>query len=95
MPCAWRFPGVSTALVGALFLHRRLTVQSGGSLSIKGGTVDSLTMDTGAGGLLLYSGQVTGNFVLNGSFQFFGGNTWTLGDGLTGSGDLSSSWRAA
>jgi len=30
VPCAWRFPGVRTALVGALFLHRRLTVQSGG-----------------------------------------------------------------
>jgi N-acetylglucosaminyl-diphospho-decaprenol L-rhamnosyltransferase len=29
VPCAWRFPGVLTALVGALFLHRRLTVQSG------------------------------------------------------------------
>ena len=28
--CAWRFPGVGTALVGALFLHRRLTVQSRG-----------------------------------------------------------------
>ncbi len=31
VPCAWRFPGVGTALVGALFLHRRLTVQSGGN----------------------------------------------------------------
>jgi GT2 family glycosyltransferase len=30
VPCAWRFPGVGTALVGALFLHRRLTVQSEG-----------------------------------------------------------------
>jgi GT2 family glycosyltransferase len=30
VPCAWRFPGVGTALAGALFLHRRLTVQSGG-----------------------------------------------------------------
>jgi N-acetylglucosaminyl-diphospho-decaprenol L-rhamnosyltransferase len=30
VPCAWRFPGVGTALVGALFLHRRLTVQSNG-----------------------------------------------------------------
>jgi GT2 family glycosyltransferase len=30
VPCAWRFPGVETALVGALFLHRRLTVQSSG-----------------------------------------------------------------
>ena len=31
VPCAWRFPGVGTALAGALFLHRWLTVQSRGS----------------------------------------------------------------
>ena len=31
VPCAWRFPGVGTALAGALFLHRRLTVQSKGT----------------------------------------------------------------
>jgi N-acetylglucosaminyl-diphospho-decaprenol L-rhamnosyltransferase len=31
VPCAWRFPGVGTALAGALFLHRRLTVQSRGT----------------------------------------------------------------
>ena len=30
-PCAWRFPGVGTALAGALFLHRWLTVQSRGT----------------------------------------------------------------
>jgi GT2 family glycosyltransferase len=30
VPCAWRFPGVGTALAGALFLHHRLTVQSKG-----------------------------------------------------------------
>jgi N-acetylglucosaminyl-diphospho-decaprenol L-rhamnosyltransferase len=30
VPCAWRFPGVGTALAGALFLHRPLTVQSKG-----------------------------------------------------------------
>lgn len=30
VPCAWRFPGVRAALVGALFLHRWLTVQSRG-----------------------------------------------------------------
>lgn len=30
VPSAWRFPGVGTAAVGALFLHRRFTVQSGG-----------------------------------------------------------------
>jgi GT2 family glycosyltransferase len=28
--CAWRFPGVGTALAGALFLHHLLTVQSKG-----------------------------------------------------------------
>ena len=28
--CAWRFPGVGTALAGALFLHRWTTVQSKG-----------------------------------------------------------------
>ena len=28
-PCAWRLPGAGTAIAGALFLHRRLTVQSG------------------------------------------------------------------
>jgi GT2 family glycosyltransferase len=30
VPCAWRFPGVGTALAGAFFLHRWLTVQSRG-----------------------------------------------------------------
>ena len=30
VPCAWRFPGVGTAAIGALFLHKRFTVQSGG-----------------------------------------------------------------
>jgi GT2 family glycosyltransferase len=33
VPCAWRFPGVGTALVGALFLHKRLTVQSTGTVT--------------------------------------------------------------
>jgi len=31
VPCAWRFPGVGTALAGAVFLHRTFTVQSGGN----------------------------------------------------------------
>jgi N-acetylglucosaminyl-diphospho-decaprenol L-rhamnosyltransferase len=30
VPSAWRFPGVGTAAIGALFLHRRFTVQSAG-----------------------------------------------------------------
>jgi N-acetylglucosaminyl-diphospho-decaprenol L-rhamnosyltransferase len=36
VPCAWRFPGVGTALTGAFFLHRWLTVES------KGGEVQSV-----------------------------------------------------
>lgn len=31
VPCAWRFPGWGTALAGAVFLHRRFTVQSRGT----------------------------------------------------------------
>ena len=31
VPCAWRFPSVGTAAIGAVFLHRRLTVQSEGA----------------------------------------------------------------
>jgi len=31
VPCAWRFPGVLTALIGAVFLHRIFTVQSKGT----------------------------------------------------------------
>jgi N-acetylglucosaminyl-diphospho-decaprenol L-rhamnosyltransferase len=33
VPSAWRSPGVATALAGALFLHRWLTVQSKGGLT--------------------------------------------------------------
>jgi GT2 family glycosyltransferase len=31
--CAWKFPGVKTAAIGALFLHSRFTVQSGGEVT--------------------------------------------------------------
>jgi N-acetylglucosaminyl-diphospho-decaprenol L-rhamnosyltransferase len=30
VPCAWRLPSAETALAGALFIHRRLTVESRG-----------------------------------------------------------------
>jgi GT2 family glycosyltransferase len=36
VPCAWRFPAVGTALAGALFLHRLLTVQSRGAAVPRG-----------------------------------------------------------
>lgn len=43
-PCAWRLPGLATALAGALFLHRRLTVQSTGSATRPVGWVQSSAM---------------------------------------------------
>jgi GT2 family glycosyltransferase len=43
-PCAWRLPGVDTALIGALFLHRWLTVQSRGSHTRKVGWTQSSAM---------------------------------------------------
>jgi GT2 family glycosyltransferase len=42
--CAWRLPGVGTAVVGALFLHRLLTVQSRGEHTRAVGWVQSSAM---------------------------------------------------
>jgi GT2 family glycosyltransferase len=44
VPCAWRLPGFGTALAGALFLHRRHTVQSGGTETRAVGWVQSSAM---------------------------------------------------
>ena len=44
VPCAWRLPSVETALAGALFMHRRLTVESGGSGTRTVGWVQSSAM---------------------------------------------------
>jgi N-acetylglucosaminyl-diphospho-decaprenol L-rhamnosyltransferase len=44
VPCAWRLPGVETALAGALFLHRRFTVESGGNGTRPVGWVQSSAM---------------------------------------------------
>jgi GT2 family glycosyltransferase len=44
VPCAWRLPGVTTALAGALFLHRRVTVESGGEATRPVGWVQSSAM---------------------------------------------------
>ena len=41
---AWRLPGVVVALAGALFLHRVLTVQSGGRRTRRAGWVQSSAM---------------------------------------------------
>jgi N-acetylglucosaminyl-diphospho-decaprenol L-rhamnosyltransferase len=44
VPCAWRLPSASTALAGALFLHRRATVESRGSDTSAVGWVQSSAM---------------------------------------------------
>jgi N-acetylglucosaminyl-diphospho-decaprenol L-rhamnosyltransferase len=44
VPCAWRLPSASTALAGALFLHRRATVESRGSGTSAVGWVQSSAM---------------------------------------------------
>jgi GT2 family glycosyltransferase len=44
VPCAWRLPGAETALAGALFLHRRYTVESGGTGTRQVGWVQSSAM---------------------------------------------------
>jgi N-acetylglucosaminyl-diphospho-decaprenol L-rhamnosyltransferase len=43
-PCAWRLPGLDTALIGALFLHRWLTVQSRGEVTREVGWTQSSAM---------------------------------------------------
>ncbi len=43
-PCAWRLPGVGTALAGAAFLHGPLTVQSKGGDTRRVGWVQSSAM---------------------------------------------------
>jgi len=44
VPCAWRLPSAETALAGALFLHRRATVESGGAGTRPVGWVQSSAM---------------------------------------------------
>jgi N-acetylglucosaminyl-diphospho-decaprenol L-rhamnosyltransferase len=44
VPCAWRLPSARTALAGALFLHRRYTVESGGDATRPVGWVQSSAM---------------------------------------------------
>jgi N-acetylglucosaminyl-diphospho-decaprenol L-rhamnosyltransferase len=44
VPCAWRLPSAETALAGALFLHRRFAVESGGEATRPVGWVQSSAM---------------------------------------------------
>jgi hypothetical protein len=44
VPCAWRLPSAETVLAGALFMHRRVTVESGGEGIRQVGWVQSSAM---------------------------------------------------
>jgi GT2 family glycosyltransferase len=44
VPCAWRLPSFDTALAGAVFLHHRFTVESGGDGTRPVGWVQSSAM---------------------------------------------------
>ena len=44
LACAWRLPGLGTALAQALFLHRRLVTRSGGEATCEVGWVQSAAM---------------------------------------------------
>ncbi|MFL5827223.1 MAG: glycosyltransferase family 2 protein [Thermoleophilaceae bacterium] len=44
VPCAWRLPGLGTALAQALFLHKQLVTESGGSETREVGWVQSSAM---------------------------------------------------
>ena len=44
VPCAWRLPSAETALAGAVFMHRRATVESGGTGTRPVGWVQSSAM---------------------------------------------------
>ena len=48
-PCAWRLPGLGSSLASALFLHRRLVVESGGDRTREVGWVQSAAMLVRAG----------------------------------------------
>ncbi len=43
-PCAWRLPGLASSIAGALFLHRLVVTQSGGSETREVGWVQSAAM---------------------------------------------------
>lgn len=44
VPCAWRLPGLATAIASALFLHRAFVTQSGGEGTREVGWVQSAAM---------------------------------------------------
>jgi N-acetylglucosaminyl-diphospho-decaprenol L-rhamnosyltransferase len=70
VPCAWRLPGAETALAGALFLHRRFTVESGGDATRPVGWVQSSAMLVRREAALAIGGFDPGFFVYSDETDF-------------------------
>jgi hypothetical protein len=70
VPCAWRLPGVESAVAGALFLHRQLTVESGGEATRPVGWVQSSAMLVRRGAALQVGGFDPDFFVYSDETDF-------------------------
>ena len=70
VPCAWRLPSAGTALAGALFLHRRFTVESGGDATRPVGWVQSSAMLVRREAALQVGGFDPGFFVYSDETDF-------------------------
>ncbi len=70
VPCAWRLPGIETALAGALFLHRQVTVESGGDATRPVGWVQSSAMLVRREAALAIGGFDPGFFVYSDETDF-------------------------
>jgi N-acetylglucosaminyl-diphospho-decaprenol L-rhamnosyltransferase len=70
VPCAWRLPDAETALAGAVFLHRRLTVESGGEGTRPVGWVQSSAMLVRREAALAVGGFDPGFFVYSDETDF-------------------------
>jgi N-acetylglucosaminyl-diphospho-decaprenol L-rhamnosyltransferase len=70
VPCAWRLPSVETALAGAVFLHRRFTVESGGDATRPVAWVQSSAMLVRRDAALEVGGFDPGFFVYSDETDF-------------------------
>jgi N-acetylglucosaminyl-diphospho-decaprenol L-rhamnosyltransferase len=70
VPCAWRLPSAATALAGAVFLHRRLTVESGSEGTRPVGWVQSSAMLVRRGAALEVGGFDRDFFVYSDETDF-------------------------
>jgi GT2 family glycosyltransferase len=70
VPCAWRLPSTETAMAGALFLHRRFTVESGADGTRPVGWVQSSAMLVRRAAAMEIGGLDPGFFVYSDETDF-------------------------